>query len=192
MRLNRRRSGRRFIIIPLIVLAVLSVGAASGLGAYKYLQSQQEAPAATESNSGKESTTSLSGSQSEPILLNTEPKDISTKAEVGSLESNEPRISSISAIQDADPKSPTFNKVLIRATVQGAEEGTCKLKLTRKGQTTLIADVPLAKQPNYNICQGFDVAIKEFPTGGTWNIEVKADIKGTETAPATITIQVAK
>ncbi len=60
----------------------------------------------------------------------------------------------------------------IRALVEGATSGECKITLTQQGQTTVTKSFPLVFEATSSRCQGADIAASEFNKGGEWNLSL--------------------
>lgn len=79
----------------------------------------------------------------------------------------------------------------VRSYVEGVVEtsGTCKLTFTKGGQTLTRTTNPLAN-PSYTTCETVDIPVSEFPSKGTWNLNIdylSTSSKGS--ASATVEVQ---
>lgn len=62
--------------------------------------------------------------------------------------------------------------VRVRALATSQQEGTCKLELTKTGQTTLTYTGQTEAQTSYASCPPFNIPRQDFPVGGPWTAKV--------------------
>lgn len=81
--------------------------------------------------------------------------------------------------------------VAVRALVDGTTSGTCTLELSKSGQSTISRQAPLVVQANYVTCQGFNVALSDFPVSGQWTalIKIESAAGAAQSQPVTINVQ---
>ena len=65
--------------------------------------------------------------------------------------------------------------VTVRAIIEGATSGTCNLKFTRSGASSIELEAPIISGPTYFTCEGFDVEASRFTEKGEWELELKVN-----------------
>lgn len=81
--------------------------------------------------------------------------------------------------------------IAIRALVNGTASGTCFLELSKSGQSTMSRQALLVVQANYVTCQGFNVALSDFPVSGQWTalIKVESPSGAAQSQPVSVNVQ---
>lgn len=65
------------------------------------------------------------------------------------------------------------NHVLrVSTLVNGVTSGTCKLTVSKSGQTSVTAENQVAQTTNTYTCPNFTIPYSQFPSGGSWNVSV--------------------
>lgn len=69
-------------------------------------------------------------------------------------------------------------KVRVRALVSGLKSGYCTATFEKSGVRSVEQTVPIGIVTSYYACQGFDIPVSQFPSKGTWTVEVMASSGG--------------
>jgi cytoskeletal protein RodZ len=89
-----------------------------------------------------------------------------------------------SSSQSNSSKSPSFsvtitrvgivnNNLQVGTIVNGTNVGTCTLKVSQTGQTTVTMTNQVMLQNNSYVCPVFNIPVSQFPNQGDWNILVQ-------------------
>lgn len=81
--------------------------------------------------------------------------------------------------------SQVGSTVSVRTIVTGTPDGSCTMKFTKGGQTTLSKDFPIVQGPTAATCNG-DIAASEFSASGDWQLSVTA--KNSTAATQTVSV----
>jgi len=150
-------------ILPLIIILVFAVG----LGAY-YLLKHNDTVERTSSDSLSNELIKQADEEPEITEADQRGEDENTAPGEGSGEGKlqAPTISTLEQSGDM---------LVVRAVINNSvTSGSCSLKLT-KGNTIIEKKAPIGLVTSYYTCQGFDVAISELGSTGTWTATVKIE-----------------
>lgn len=82
-------------------------------------------------------------------------------------------------------------ELVVRALIEGALSGSCKLELIKDGSTMLTKTSNVTQQNNYVTCEGFNVSPAEFPSLGEFTVKLTV-ISGSSSATSTYIITLEK
>ena len=152
---------RKSLVITLILLTLAVTGV---IAIWHNSQQKTESEQSNQSNTNqpqneadiRNNPKQTDHNQEEPSV---DPKPQPTKRQVSPTITN---------IRDGD-RDP----ITVRAIVGDETKGTCTLVVTKAGQKTITKSAPLGLVATSYACQGFNIAQKDFPVKGAWEVKVK-------------------
>lgn len=172
---NKKSSKKRIVLILIVVLLLL--GAAIGGLLYR--------------NYSEDKTQKSSGTRPQNTIDYSPADEDDNKAieDVKGNPSKEPttvdnQTSNPSGVVDfsvtvtgANPDNT--NKLLrVSTLVNGTQNGTCTLTVSKAGQTSVTAINQVELQNNSYVCPNFSIPFSQFSTGGEWNVSVSVNSNG--------------
>lgn len=150
---------------PLLVVA-LFLALAVLLGAYLRSNNKQT----DDSNAPTAESDELEGIRATNPDTSEKPNSETPEGEVaGSMPSRDSKIS-VTVTQT----EWNAEKVIVRAIVDGITKGQCTATFSKAGQKSISKTAPIGIVTSYYACQGFDVPVSQFPSKGSWEVEVRA------------------
>lgn len=164
--------------IALIVVLVLLILIGGGLFVWAKQNNNSASPSDTE-NSGNttkirpQNTVDYSpATDSDNDAIEKEKSNPTKNTPIDNNESSGPTAGNFEVtITGANPDN-TNKLARVSSLVNGITEGTCTVKFSKSGQSTITATNQVALITNSYACPNFAVPYDQFPTGGEWTVSL--------------------
>jgi len=168
---HKPKNKKKLLILSALVATLILAGAYMlYVRADKKSQTPTEAQVSDDTPANNQNASNQTGEGSEPKKA---PKaDDGTPLGNGSS-GNSQASSNASVSITAQYFSESSSKAIVKAILEGAESGTCKVVFKKSGQPNITKSAPVEVVTSYYACGDLSVSRSKFPVAGQWSVSVQ-------------------
>jgi hypothetical protein len=150
---------KKKVILPVLIIALLSLGAA-----FWYVNRPGDKSKIEVSEATKKQTEQNDAQQAKSL----DNKNSNQSSSVASTSSSAKPSLDITTAEQVD------DRLIVSALVSNTNSGTCNLTL-KNGSSVISKSAPVGQQVSYYVCQGFIINSSEINPKGDWDLTIKLD-----------------